>query len=115
MNGTAEVVDRKEKAIVGLVVLLAFPLLLWWWGFVGARLWLWFIVPFGLPTLSAWQAAAIGMTLKFFASINHDDIAAREIRQRKDWTNDASHVIASLVLRPAMLLLVGWILKGVTP
>jgi len=94
-----------EKTSSGEVVVLivAYPFAAMWHGFVGKTLWGWFVVPtFGLPMLTLPVAIGLGLTISFWAVNVNVQPRYKEIVE----------LIAISATRPAVALLVGWIVKG---
>lgn len=90
--------DKEAHGIVGCVTLLCLPLLLIWDGFVLSILWRWFIsAPFHLPEIKIAQAIGISIIVALVTAT----------RQAKD--EDIWWIPAIGVIKPAGLLLIGWI------
>lgn len=57
--------DTSEELAVLILTLVLLPFAFWWWGFVLAKLWLWFLAqPLDLPTLNPWHAIGIALLVK---------------------------------------------------
>lgn len=88
--------------IVGTLLPIYFGTVL----YVTWQLWEWFLVPAGLPSLHATQmfaACCILWVITARPDLKRDaDISSEEAAKR----------VLSFLLRPWILLLVGWILKG---
>lgn len=80
-----------------------------WWAFVTYKLYFWFIVSLGAPALSWWHVWGVTMVIGAIVSPytykdNDDDVdtSIKKIFSR----------MITLTLGAAILLLVGWIVKG---
>jgi hypothetical protein len=94
-----ETKTAEAEGVLGIVNLCLTPAYLVWSGFVLSKLWLWFMVPHGLPALSIPMAAGIGVTLTFAT-------------QQNVVTPKNSVIFAREVAGPAMALLVGYVLRS---
>lgn len=94
-------------AIAGLFGLAAVGAI--WSGYVLTLLWAWFVVPtFGLPPLAL--APAIGLAVVAgYLTHQYTPKAAPPAGDGK-W-DETGRAIGSMALRPALALLVGWIVK----
>lgn len=74
-----------------------------WGGFIASILWGWFAVPvLGLPPLSIPAAIGIGLVVSCFV---------RSPGSRDDDDEPGARLIAAVLLKPALLLGIGWVAK----
>ncbi len=73
-----------------------------WAGFVISKLWLWFVVPFGLPVIGMWHGAGIDILLSF---ITHQTPGEEENKR----VPSLGHMVGAVFLKPAWFLLLGWV------
>jgi hypothetical protein len=88
-----------------LVTLILSPI---WRGYAFSKLWLWFIVStFGAAPLGIAQSIGLALVVSF---LTHQPDSYED----KDKSATERMVAAAIImfLRPAMALLVGWIVKG---
>ncbi len=71
------------------------------WGWVFMKIWEWFVHPLGLPVLGLGNALGVSL---LFAMVNEASSAGEK---------DAAYV-ASVILRPLFVLVIGWIVKTVS-
>lgn len=89
--------------IVGLV--LVFPALAWW-GFVGSRLWSWFVVStFGLHPITTWQAAGL------FIVAGHFWYHMPQRSEEQTTTYLVAEKIAVAFLPPLFMLALGTVVR----
>lgn len=77
-------------------------------GFVAMTLFNWFAVPiFGLPTIGFWAAAGLAILINWFTYTDTTTLA-------KDEETHTAVVLFfnSFILRPILVLLVGWFVQG---
>ncbi len=74
-------------------------------GFVLAKLWLWFLVPLGLPVLSIPAAIGVAMTV---AMITHQSENVKDERTGKE----KGVAFAMAFVGPFITLLFGYVVKG---
>ena len=90
--------------VLGLAVIGAI-----WSGYVLTILWAWFVVPtFGLPPLALAPAIGLAVVVSYLTHQYHPKPAKPDDDGKWDET---ARVIAHMVFRPAIALLVGWIVK----
>jgi len=84
-------------------------------GYVGAKLWLWFIVPiFGLPALSIAQVVGISSVVQYFSgqlttvSLLYDLKKSTSIEEQSPWMLLAEGLLRTVVLS-SLILFLGWI------
>jgi hypothetical protein len=85
--------------LIAMAVVLVIPLLVFFDGLVLKTLWVWFLVPIGLPAIGV--ATAIGVSI-----IAH--MLAASTEGKKDEEEGWGHIIGVL-LRPGWALLFGWV------
>jgi hypothetical protein len=68
--GFGRVTDKDDSGllIIGSIILTV-PLAAWH-GWVLARLWLWFVVPLGVPVIDVWHAAGISVIAGWLCDTN---------------------------------------------
>lgn len=96
--------DDEEKVFLGcLLTLLIMPPAVLFRGFVLTRLWAWFVVPFGAPTVGI--ATAIGLTMigSMLTNVRRQADGAAESA-----TDRVLNSVAYGFVLPAMCWLVGW-------
>lgn len=84
----------------GLVVFFGMPLLFAWAGYVDAKLWAWFLVPLGVPSIGVAHAVGIGILIRAFTSQVQSKAPAN------------SRVLATALVLPAVWLLFGWLTRA---
>ena len=95
------------NGLIALFALCAVPAIVAvaaiWGGFIASILWGWFAVPvFGLPPLSIPAAIGLGLVASCFV---------RSSVGRSDDDQPAARLIAKILLRPALMLCLGWVAK----
>ena len=94
-------------AIAGLFGLAALGSI--WSGYVLTILWAWFVVPtFGLPPLALAPAIGLAVVVSYLTHQYHPKAAKPDGEGKWDET---CRVIGHMAFKPAMALLVGWIVK----
>lgn len=83
------------------VKLLLVPFAVAWKGYVLHLLWLWFMVPLGLPAIGVALACGVGLVVSYLTV----DLGV----ERKD--HDLPSTIALMVLVPATMLIGGWCIR----
>jgi len=92
--------------IVAVLYCALLPLLLVFDGYVLMRLWSWFVVPIlHAPELPLPVAIGVGLIA---AHLTHQ---TSMVRNEDDWKFPLQKLAESAVLKPGMLLLLGWGLK----
>jgi hypothetical protein len=94
--------------VVGLAMALAAPLLIWR-AFVSWKLWSWFEIPMGAPTIGLVQI--LGLVILLRSLLWYPKKTEPEKKDEKDWTTRIG-TIATDPIGLAFLLLVGWIVKA---
>lgn len=93
-------------AIAGLFGLSALGSI--WSGYVLTILWAWFVVPtFGLPPLALAPAIGLAVVVSY---LTHQYTPKAAKPDEGKW-DESGRAIAHMVLKPALALLVGWIVK----
>ncbi len=89
---------EKDKKMI-TILLITVPAFLWV-GFVIKIMWVWFMVPLGLPAISLAHAIGIDVLITFIVipSVNED--------------RSMSDIISSFIFRPVFVLLIGFIAKS---
>jgi hypothetical protein len=88
----------KEKAALGCFGLVAVVPAALWAGFVISKLWLWFVVPLGVPPITMWTGVGFDLLLSFITHQTHKETP------EPTW----NLAIAGLFVKPAAFLLCGW-------
>jgi len=83
---------------IALIAFCAVSGLFLWWGFVLSCLWDWFLVPFGLPSITTVEATGLVVLLTMFMPVS-------------DPRRSGYNVIV-LTVRPLFLLLFGLVLRA---
>ena len=90
---------RLAESFGGLVLLILYiPAAVFWLGFVISSLWLWFVVPLGVPSIGIWHAAALSFLAHVALPNNYKKEASVDWLSWREW-------IAKLATRPAAALL----------
>jgi hypothetical protein len=58
--------EKKEAAVMAMLLLVAYMPVVLWSGFVVSKLWLWFAVPWGLPAATTAQVAGAMLIYRAF-------------------------------------------------
>jgi hypothetical protein len=95
---TEEKDENTTELVCGVLLLFGMPMLIAWGAYVDAKLWLWFAVPLGLPTLSIAHMAGLGVLIRSLTS------------QVKRKSPKAVTALAHSIASPAIYLLVGWLI-----
>ncbi len=96
--------------LLGLIVLVPLAGLygIWAGGFVGMKLWAWFVVPiFGVKALTLYQAAGLATIVGFFTHQHH--LGPKPEDNRTTALKVAEFI--GILCYPFMVLFVGWIIK----
>lgn len=88
-------------ALLGFALVTA--LQIFWGGFVASSLWGWFVVPLGLSAISYWHAVGLCCLLTLFVG------GQPPADDRTDIRDDILYEALAAVLKPAFMLLVGWV------
>lgn len=100
---TDKLEESTHKAIAGCLLILAIPAVVAWEGFVGWKLWTWFLVPLGGASLT--YGAMTGVMLAFSYLL----ITNSRLR-----TYETSKELYTALVRPftlgAIMLGMGWVL-----
>jgi hypothetical protein len=101
-----EFMSKSTSLVISLILV---PFTLAWYGYVAHVMWAWFLVPiFGLPAISVTQAIGLRTTVQF--------LITTALKQPKDM-NDEERLgefiwgVLCDVFVPALVLLVGWVVK----
>ena len=78
-------------------------------GFVGSKLWLWFLVPLGLPKISILGAAGIAMLVRLFIYAYENPFGYNDGDKERTTPEKVGRVVGILLL-PWMTLLIGYII-----
>lgn len=89
-------------------LLILFPAVLLWRGFVLSKLWLWFLVPLGAPVIVAWHAAGICLVMSMFTNRGTDQVADAEIAKRSNGEK-LWRAMFDMFMLPLIFLGVGWV------
>lgn len=82
-----------------VVRILLWPVLAVWWAFVARLMWLWFVVPLGMPEIG--KAHIYGLTLLLVSSVT-------QVKEDED-VPSLAHSIAVGLVKPSVLLVAGYV------
>ncbi len=103
----------KQKSQTGSKVLFTFiavPVAVLTHGYTISTLWSWFIVPlFYVPEISILQAVAIMVFVNYFVAKPDADIDV--MNSEMSLKHYMTRTMNNALIKPAMALLIGWILK----
>lgn len=99
--------DSKTSILIAvLVFFISIPIFIIWSGYVLSYLWLWFIVPLGVPSIAVGHAVGI-MALKNFVFAKYT-----KEKTEKGKVSDLYAILAKWFTVPAFALLFGYIIKN---
>lgn len=92
-----------KTAIFFLMVTVVIPLLFLWQGLAVSILWDWYVVPFGIPSVSVTLAAGLCLLLGVI----------RMRANRAHASNaDRYEAMASHIILPPVAVFIGWVIKA---
>lgn len=97
-----------KSLLSGILFIALYSIMLLWFGFSGATLWNWFLVPLGLPTMTVLWMIGILFALSVI-DMNHPWLSVQFTCEEDDEFRTKAFII--LMLNPGLALLFGWIVK----
>lgn len=97
--------DKTGILIAATLFLISLPFLAIYSGFVLSYLWLWFIVPLGVPAIAIGHAIGI-MTIKNFVFYKY-----QKEKTEKGTSEDVYKALTALIVSPSVALGIGYIIK----
>jgi uncharacterized membrane protein YesL len=100
--------DSTELSLGCLIVLIGIIVGTFLRGWALCKLWTWFIVPLGAPTLSMWWALGISTTVNLF----HPQRIETDY-ENKLWRKVVSQSFVINLGHPLMAVLMGWLIYSI--
>lgn len=105
-------INNEANIVLGFISIPLYILLYLWWAYVATVIWMWFAVSqFNLPAISVTQAIGIGLIVSLFLSGTANRGHVAKLRTDKDSSAIFIEEMVEAFLRPALILLVGWIVR----
>ena len=99
-----------------MIAILSGIIWIGWGGFALAKLWGWFVVPLGVPSIIWWQAAGLITTFALLSqgTVGYAAVAARGAMGLKDKERKWLQLWAAAFM-PGVALASGWLVKTLGP
>jgi hypothetical protein len=101
----------RRKAVTFILAILTVFIWVLWGGYVTSLLWLWFVVPLGVPAISVLQAAGLSILHSMLTGTRgiRADVAASKEKSSRD---TAIFNFGVALAAPGFALLGGWIIHN---
>lgn len=94
--------EKYKRAMMVFALIIALPFGAVLAGFTISKLWLWFLVPIGLPVISIPQAIGIDILFSFLASKSHN-------HDEREFSEKMGQAFSGLLIAPLFILFIGYI------
>ena len=98
-------------AVMCLVALALAAACALWGGFAASELWGWFVVPLGVPEVSALHAMGLALALRALAGFSGKPQPAKH-EDKMVALRALGRVLAVVTVAPGAALAIGWVVRG---